>query len=123
MSILGVLVLIAVSHPVYRLLAGNTVEIPWVLTFLMGLFTIQSGWNNIYSFFLNGISKIRLQVILAVLAALANIPLSIFLAGHLGLGSSGVILATILCLFPLSIVQPIQYSKLIGGTATGIFNK
>ncbi|MGB2870019.1 MAG: MATE family efflux transporter [Bacteroidota bacterium] len=123
LSILGVIVLVVGSQPAYRLLAGSTVEIPFTLTALMALFTVQSGWNNIYSFFLNGVSKIRLQLILAVTAALVNIPLAIFLARDLGMGSSGVILATVLCLLPASIIQPIQYRKILSGTARGIFDR
>jgi len=118
-----VMSLIIFSESLYRIWIADQVQVPIPLTILMGIFTLQSGWNNIFSFFLNGISKIRLQLTLSFSAALINIPLSIILARDFDMGTGGVILATILCLFPATVMQPIQYLRIMKGQARGIYNK
>jgi len=53
----------------------------------------------------------------------ANIPLSIFFAKNLDMGTGGVIFATFVCLVFYYSIMIIQYQKIIKGTATGIWNK
>ena len=54
--------------------------------------------------------------------AMINIPLSIYLAKNLDLGSKGVILATIICCILSIIFYPIPCSKIINNKAKGIWN-
>jgi Na+-driven multidrug efflux pump len=111
------------SDFVYRIWIGDNIQIPFSLSVAMGIFIIVSNWNNIFAFFVNGIGKIRLQFYFSIFAALINIPLSIFLAKSLNMGITGVITATIICIGFASIWAPIQYKKIISGTAQGIWNK
>lgn len=74
----------------------------------MGIFVLVRVYGDIYFYFLNGISKIRLQLILFIVGAIINIPLSILFVTKFNLGTSGVILATIICLFSFVILMPIQ---------------
>ena len=67
--------------------------------------------------------KIKLQIINASIAAIINIPLSIFLAKYVGLGSAGVIIATSVTLLIYLIFGKIQYEKIINNKATGIWNE
>jgi Na+-driven multidrug efflux pump len=64
-----------------------------------------------------------LQFYYSIIAALINIPLSIFLAKQMKMGITGVITATIICIGLASVWAPIQYKKIINGTAKGIWNK
>ena len=74
----------------------------------MGIFALVRVYGDIYFYFLNGIGKIRLQLILFLIGAIINIPLSILFVTKYNLGTSGVILATIISLFSFVIFMPIQ---------------
>lgn len=118
-----VVLMIFVSGTVYRIWVGQNIEVPFLLSVLMGLFVIISNWNNIFTYFLNGVGKIQLQFYSSIFTAIINIPLSIFLVKNLELGLSGVILSTCICLFIGSIWAPLQYHKIISKTAKGIWDK
>ncbi|MBN2365589.1 MAG: hypothetical protein EH225_06300 [Calditrichaeota bacterium] len=118
-----VVILVIISEPFYRFWVGTEIVVPFILSVLMAIFVSISMWNNIFAYFLNGVGKIQIQVYNAIFMGLLNIPLSIYFAGHLGLGISGVILATIFCLLPSMIWAPLQYHKIVHGKARGIWNR
>lgn len=64
----------------------------------MAFYYFLSIWGSIYSNVLNGMSKVNLQLILGCIAAVVNIPLSIFLGQNCGMGTAGVCLATVICM-------------------------
>jgi Na+-driven multidrug efflux pump len=66
-----------------------------------------------YNYFINGTGKLNLHTVGFAISALVNIPLSIFLAKNMGLGSQGVVLATIICVLPYVILFPWQTRLLI----------
>lgn len=100
-----------------------TVSIPFLLCALMAAFALMNTGTMIYSNFLAGVGKVRLSVIHSIVVAILNIPLSWLFAGPLGMGSAGVILASCVCLGLRVIFQPIQYYKIMNGTARGIWNQ
>lgn len=112
-----------ISGLVYKKWIGPEIEIPILLSLFMALFSILNMWNNIFSYFLNGVGKIRLQLYFAIFAGITNIPLSIILAKNLGLRSAGVILATCISLLFGTILAPVQYLKIIGNKSKGIWDK
>jgi O-antigen/teichoic acid export membrane protein len=121
---LGIIVMIFVSPLAYKLLTGGTsVVIPFFLTICMAMYVAIRAYGDIYVNFINGTGKVKLQFYSAIIAALLNIPLCIFFAKNLNLGISGIILATLICISFGPVLAPIQYKKLINGTATGIWNK
>ena len=120
---IATIIMITVSDFVYKIWIGGNIQIPFSLSVAMGIFMIVSNWNNIFAFFINGVGKIRLQFYFSILAAVINIPLSIFLAKGMNMEITGVITATIICIGFASIWAPIQYKKIITGTAQGIWNK
>ncbi len=117
-----IFVMIFVSGVVYRIWVGSEIKIPGLLSILMGIFAIITMWNNIFSYFLNGVGKIRLQLYSSIFSGVINIPLSIFFAKNLNLGISGVILGTIACLSIASFWAPVQYYKIVNFKAQGIWN-
>lgn len=121
--VLTVFIMIFISNWFYGIWVGKGINIPVLLTIIMGIFIVISTWNNVYVYFINGTGKIRLQVYSSALAAIINIPLSIFFARELGLGSAGVILATCICLSPGSILGPMQYHKILNKKDIGIWGK
>ncbi len=109
--VLGALFMLFVAGFVYELWIGKPVDIPLELSLFMGCSVIITCWNNIFAYFLNSISETKGQMIVLVVSALVNVPLSIVLLNAFGL--SGVIIATCIVLFPLSIVLPLQYRSII----------
>jgi O-antigen/teichoic acid export membrane protein len=118
-----IIVMIIVANPIYSIWIGNRVTVPYLLNICMGLFIVISCWNSITTSVVNGLGKVRLELYYALVAAIINIPLAIFLGQILNIGSAGVILATCISLLIGSILGTIQAKKLISGTAKGIWNK
>lgn len=99
------------------------IQVSPVLSAVVCLYVIILAWNNIFINFINGVGKIQLQLILSLICAIVNIPLSYFFAKVLGWGSAGVMAASIVCIAYGPILAPIQYKKIIKGTAAGIWNR
>ena len=105
----------------YYFWVGEEISVPWQLSFVMMFYVILYAWNNIHTAFLNGVGKVNMQLIFSLAAAILNIPLAIYLGKQLGI--HGVILAPILLGLVNLIWMPIQVSRVMNKTATGIWNK
>lgn len=114
--------MIIFSDFAYLIWVGEQIEVPFKLSIATGIFVMIANWNNIFAYFINGVGKIRLALYYSIFTALINIPLSILLAKNFGLGVTGVMVSTNVCLIFASIWAPIQYNKIINKKATGIWN-
>ncbi|WP_062271206.1 lipopolysaccharide biosynthesis protein, partial [Endozoicomonas arenosclerae] len=85
---------------------GQTISIPSNLALAMAVYMLTRVWCDIYAYFLNGASKIKIQMYLAIVQALLNIPLSIIFARHYG--SVGVVYASTLSLCLSALILPIN---------------
>jgi O-antigen/teichoic acid export membrane protein len=121
--ILIVIGMTIIAEPVYKFWVGEEVRISLFLSACWGLFVILQTYNIIYTYFLNGVGMVKLQMITATISIFINIPLSIFFARTIGLGLPGVILATCVSIFIYSITRKIQVTKIINGNATGIWGQ
>lgn len=99
------------------------IEVPFLLSVIMCVYVNVLAWGNIFVVFINGVGKIKLQLVVGIISMLVNVPLSYFFAKTLGLDSAGVILASIISVAYGPILAPIQFKKILNGTATGIWNK
>ena len=115
-------ILLAVSVPFYRFWVPE-VKVPFTLSIMMCLYVNLIGWGNIFVVFINGVGKIQIQLYAGIIATIVNIPLSYFFSKTLDWGVSGVIAATMICIAYGPILAPIQYKKIINGTAKGVWNK
>ena len=115
--------MLLVSGYVYQFWLGDLVSVPFVLSLVMMVWVLLSTSIMAFANFLSGVSKIKLSLWHSVLVGIVNIPLSIYFAKNLEMGSAGVMLASVCCIFPRVIFQPIQYYKIINGTAKGIWDK
>lgn len=120
--VLLIIFMVIVSPFSYNLWIGDSVIIPMGLTKAMACYFILTIIYNPYTFFINGTGKVKLQMYSILFTAILNIPLSIFIVNHSSLGVSGVIIATIICILPHTILCPIQYWKIINNKAIGIWN-
>lgn len=119
LSIIAILMLIF-SNFIYRMWVGKEILVPIDMSVVMASYVIVNAWCGIYSQFLNGVGKIKLQLYSGLLGALINIPLAIFLGKHFGI--SGVVLSTFLLAIVSAVWSPVQYYKLINNKAKGIWN-
>ncbi len=115
--------MILISDFVYEIWVGPNIKVPFILSFFTGLFVIIANWNNIFVYFINGVGKVRFQLYYSIFVAILNIPLSILLAENAGMGITGVIVSTNICLILASVWAPLQYLKIINNKAKGIWNR
>lgn len=122
-SILVSGLMIAVSASFFRIWVGDEVKISISLSVWLCLYIAIMNWNSIFSNFLNGIGKIRLQMIFAPLVGVINIFLSIFFIKVMHLNIISIPLANTLSLSFGAFLGFFQYKKIIHNKATGIWNK
>jgi O-antigen/teichoic acid export membrane protein len=118
-----VVFMVFISDFVYKIWVGPDYKVPFMLSVLMGLFVSIFAFYNIFCFFINGTGKIALQLIVYIIAALLDIPLTLFFCKYLNLGLSGVVLANIVVIIPIAVYMPLQTFRIINGKAAGIWNK
>jgi O-antigen/teichoic acid export membrane protein len=115
------LIMLMASGTVFRFWINKDFIVPfWVSTLTLTWILINT-WNGIFSQFLNGIGKIKLQMIIGIIVAIINVPLSMTFAKLIGI--EGVLLSNVILGLVTVIIYPFQYSKLISFKATGIYNK
>jgi len=115
------LLMVAVSNYIYKIWIGESVDIPFNLTIAMAIYTYVIVGSLSYSSFLNGIGKLKLQVINTCLVALIFLPLAFGFTQKVGI--VGLTVALIIVNLPGVLLNLIQFNKIINGRATGIWNK
>lgn len=100
LPLIGVLLLVGtiVFEPVSRIWLHKELAYEPGLVACMAAYYFLMIWGSIYATVLNGMGRVDLQLILGVTTAMLNIPLSIFFGKNCGLGTTGVCLATVLCM-------------------------
>ncbi len=122
-TVLLSVLMIIISPQVFSLWLQDEVDIPILLTVAVALSIALTNWVNLFNLILNGTGKIRVQMYAWILASVINIPLSIFFAKNLGLGTIGIVLGTICSMIPLIILSPIQVRKILLLRDKGIWGK
>ena len=118
-----VLVMLLLADTFYEFWVGEEIIVPFSLSLSMALFAILQSFNLIFVNFINGVGKLRLQLMTGIFSILVNVPLSILFAKEFGLGATGVILATITSILISIVLRVIQYRKIIENRAVGLWNK
>lgn len=113
-------IMVALSKNVYTIWIGNDIEISYTLSMLIAVWIILITFASIFGQFLNGVGKIKIQLIVAFSIAIVNIPLSLILGSIIGI--EGVVLANCIVAFLTVWIYPIQYNKIVNKKATGIWN-
>lgn len=118
---LCLLLMVILSEPIYQLWIGDAVVIPYDITIGMAIYILVFISSLTYSYFLNGLGKLRIQTLNTISMAILFYPLCCFLG--LELGIIGVLGGMIILNVSGLILNRIQFAKLIKGTAQGIWNK
>lgn len=114
--------LMVASNTVYLLWIGNDVEVPLSMTIIVGVYMLTLLVSVRYSYILNGVGALNLQLYMTIAAAVLYVPLAILVCS---ITHSINWLLVVMCLVnvPGLVVNIIQYHKIINGTATGIWRK
>lgn len=108
------IVIITLFHRyILNIWLGSEFEVSLQLVLFMSLYTILVAFNGTFCSILNGVGKIDMQLYISIFAAVINIPVSIFFSKYMGMGSSGVILGSIISLIPGIIILPIQVIRFL----------
>ncbi|MEH6499668.1 MAG: oligosaccharide flippase family protein [Pseudoalteromonas distincta] len=109
----GAIILSWIGPQIVRLWIGVDLEINRSLYYMLVGFIIVSVWSNVFAYFVNAVNKINIQLYASIIAAIINIPMSIYFVSHLGMGLTGIVLATTLSLSIFAIAGPIQVYRIL----------
>jgi O-antigen/teichoic acid export membrane protein len=120
---LSLLLMLLLSDWLYHVWIGKEIIIPLGLSVGMAFFVSIATFGQVYIALINGAGKVGLQLFVSVIVIMLNIPLSLYFAIGLNLGSIGIILSTNVCMIIPAVLWRVQYGKLINRTAYGIWDK
>jgi O-antigen/teichoic acid export membrane protein len=123
MALIALTLIMAVFADIfYRLWVGSKVEVPASITYWMAVYVGITIFYSPYTYFLNGIGKVKLQMYSLVVTGLLSVPLAVFFIIQFEMGASGVIAAMIVSVLPHAILSPVQFRKIMSQRARGIWN-
>lgn len=117
----GQVVLILISPWLIELWLGDAVKVPLVISISMAINVWLMAYSAMYMYMINGIGKVKLQMIVYLIFACLSIPLMIIGSKQFGLIS--IITVTSIVYAALGIIGKIQMKKLLDKKASGIWNK
>ena len=119
---IGMVVMVLLSHTIYRIWIDKETVIDIKMSIAMATYIFILIVSMRYSYFINGIGKLWLQLIFTTSAAILFIPLA-YLIAHWTHDIIWFIAVMCAVNIPGLIVNRIQFGKLINGKATGIWIK
>ena len=105
----------------YRLWIGNAVSISKPLSLSIAIYVVFQNWMVIQAYLLNGVGKLRIQLILVIATSFLNIPLSVLLINRVGL--HGTVIANVVVVAIINIFLTYQCKLIVDKKAAGIWNK
>jgi O-antigen/teichoic acid export membrane protein len=118
-SFVAVPVFFLLSKYLFRIWLSDTVNISLSLSLLMAVYVICYICLVLNCYFLNGIGKLRIQLILYLFVTVTNIPLGIVMGKRWGI--EGVITANIIAFVFMNIMLWIQTNKILQHKASGVW--
>jgi len=122
LNMFGLLLLIF-SPFIYKIWVGKSIQIPFILSALLFIYFALFTFGGVFNMFINGVSKIKLQLYSAVVGASIFLPLAFILIKYTKLGISGLVISMIISNSYGPILTPIQYRKIISKTDKGIWGR
>ena len=118
----GLIVMIFVSDFVYAIWIGDDCHIDFRMSIAVAVYIFILIYSMRYSYFINGIGKLHLQLLFSTTAAILFIPLAYIVVRLTG---DIIWFITVMCLvnIPGLIINRLQFNKLINGQAKGIWNQ
>jgi O-antigen/teichoic acid export membrane protein len=94
--------LVAFGHRIIHIWVGSSINPPLMLLAALGISSVLCAVASTIGMFLNGLSVVRFQVILAIVGSIANVLISVYLTRRIGI--PGVVYGTILSQFFIGFV-------------------
>lgn len=116
-------IMVAVSQPVYRIWVGSEVEIPLSLSALMAIYMFVILASLSYSYYLNGVGALTIQLICTVTAAVLFIPLTYLAVRQMSHDVNTIIIMMTAVNLPGLVVNKIQFDKIVYKKAGGIWTR
>ncbi len=121
-GVIGMLLaLVLIANDVYKFWIGGLVDIPFKISIIVAIYMVMLIVVSLHTQILNGIGKIKIQLIAYSLGTIFHIPLAITLGKLYGI--TGVLVSAILFYFIISLLTIIQVNKLMKNEAKGIWVK
>lgn len=119
---IGMCALFALISPlVYHIWIGDRATITNTMTWFVAIYVCAYCYMNLNGIFIIGVGKVYVETIVVIIGALLYIPTSLFLSRYFN--EYGVLLSLISVNFIYGLIFNYQTTKLINGTAQGIWNK
>jgi len=119
----GGIIMLLFAKQFYQLWIGDDIIIPFNLSLVLLIYFVTYTFSGIFNMFINGVGKIKLQLILSGISAVIFIIVAIILIEVFHLGIVSLVIASIIANIEGFIIAPIQYNKIINNRAYGIWNK
>lgn len=105
--LVGTIILMLLFIPISRVWLQREIPYQNYLIQCGAAYCIVSLWTNTHGTIANGLGLVKNQMIMAVIQAVVNIPISLYFAKECGMGSAGVMLGTVIALLISSVWLPI----------------
>jgi O-antigen/teichoic acid export membrane protein len=115
----AMVVMVIVSPFVYHVWIAEKSHVPFAMTVMMAVYVFLLIASTRYSYFLNGIGALRLQLYMTV-SVVVFIPLAWYVS-QLTHNIISFMIVMCACIAPSVVVNKIQFSKILSGNANGIW--
>lgn len=121
LSICALLVMILVSPIFYKIWLGDSIQIPLSLSVIVGVYVLAQSLCGMYIYLINGTSRVRLQLLINLCFVFISAPTMYMLCARFG--TATMLWVPIVISLVQAVVAKKQLSKIINGTASGIWLK
>jgi len=111
--VFGCIIMTLISGLIYKLWLGDLVNIPISLTIVVGIFTCLTLYAAIFSTFLNGTGRIKLQMYTSLIPSILHIPLTVCVIKFFNFGILGVVGVSSFWLLITLPLRYLQYKKIV----------
>ncbi len=119
--VIGGAIMLAVSQVVYHLWIGDSVHIPFSISFAVILYVLAFNFNNCVTYLLNGLNTIYIQIITSIIFTVIYI--GVVLVKGDTLAVEGIVSCMAICYCAMALIHLYQCRLLISGKATGVWKK
>lgn len=121
LSIPILIIMLLCTKFLYDWWIGESVRIPFTLSFCMAFYVLFQTGGGIYMYLINGTSKVRLQLIVYLLFAIISVPVINICCRYYGIEGALIVPTIVFALQAL--IGKIQITKIINNEAKGIWLK
>lgn len=111
LAVAGCIALVILFKPIVRIWLHRDMVFQDGLIPLMAVYAVIYTWNAIYSQIGNGLSLMKVSVIIAVVQSTVNVVASVLFGAVFGMGTVGILLGTIVAMLISAIGMPVYVNR------------